>query len=88
MERSPEPHSAADNIMIAVYELLGTFILVATIVLTGKLATVGGYFVAIMLAGHVSGAHFNPAISLAVVVGRHLGDAKKAMMMLVYYWVP
>ena len=69
-----------------VAELIGTFILVAL----GSMAVLGsggnlviiafGFGIALMIAlysvGHISGGHFNPAVSLAMRVGRrpeHLG---------------
>jgi aquaporin Z len=70
-------------------ELIGTFLLVFTVVATtlgtgtlGPLA-VGAVILALVYAGgHISGAHYNPAITLAVLVRGRLEPADA-----VAYWV-
>src|SRR5205085_8890100 len=56
-------------------EFLGTFFLVLTIGLTvpsgepsTPLAIGGSLVVMVYMGGHVSGAHYNPAVSLAVLI--------------------
>ncbi len=52
-------------------ELLGTFLLVLSVLASGGNAFVigGTLMLVILLAGKVSGAHVNPAISLAMLLG-------------------
>ncbi len=81
----------SDKLVIAAYELLGTMILVSTIVFvvasgSSPSAIVLGLYCAILIGGHVSGAHFNPAVTLATVIGRRHYD--KLDLALLFYWVP
>ena len=80
-----------DKLCIAAYEMLGTMILVSTIVFvdaskTSASAKVLGLYCAILIGGHVSGAHYNPAVTLATVIGRRHFD--KLDMALLFYWIP
>tara|TARA_B100001063_G_C16659506_1_gene500247 strand:- start:382 stop:642 length:261 start_codon:yes stop_codon:yes gene_type:complete len=46
-------------------EFVGTLFFLFTILATGNpLAIVSALYIAIMLGGHISGGHFNPAISI------------------------
>ena len=46
-------------------EFVGTLFFLFTILATGNpLAIVSALYIAIMLGGHVSGGHFNPAVSI------------------------
>ena len=74
-----------------VYELIGTFFLVFTVGMTGFDSNVGlwaplaiGSVLAVMVfaGGHVSGGHYNPAVSLAVFIRKKL-SAKE----LILYWL-
>jgi aquaporin Z len=48
-------------------EAVGTFFLVLTIGLTGSPLAIGaGLMVMVYMGGHISGAHYNPAVTLAV----------------------
>ena len=75
----------------ACYEALGTMILVAGICLTvasggaSLLPIPLSLFVAIQIGGDVTGGHFNPGVTAAVMIanGKH-GDVGKA---LVAYWL-
>lgn len=50
-------------------EFLGTFFLVLTVGLTGNPLAIGSILMAMVyMGGHVSGAHYNPAVSLAIVI--------------------
>lgn len=54
-------------------EAVGTFMLTFTLAMTGHPMAVGLMFMAmIYFGGHISGGHFNPAISLAVFLRRKL----------------
>lgn len=48
-------------------ELIGTFFLVLTIAFTGNPIAIGLVLTALVyMGGHISGAHYNPAVSLAI----------------------
>jgi len=50
-------------------EFIGTFFLVITIALTGNAIAIGAaLMVMIYMGGHISGAHYNPAVSLAIFI--------------------
>ncbi len=50
-------------------EFIGTFFLVLTIGLTGNPIAIGAALMVMVYAGgHISGAHYNPAVTLAVLV--------------------
>lgn len=50
-------------------EFIGTFFLVITIALTGNPLAIGAaLMVMIYMGGHISGAHYNPAVSFAVLM--------------------
>ena len=70
-------------------EFIGTFFLVLTIGLTvldgtlfAPLAIGSALMVMVYMGGHISGAHYNPAVSLAVFM-RGKMDAKE----MIFYWV-
>ena len=46
-------------------EFIGTLLFLFSILTTGNpLAIVSALYIAIMLGGHISGGHFNPAVSI------------------------
>ena len=50
-------------------EFIGTFFLVLVVALTGNAAAIGATLMVMVFAGgHISGAHYNPAITLAVLI--------------------
>lgn len=50
-------------------EFIGTFFLVLTIGLTGNPLAIGAVLMVMIYAGgHISGAHYNPAVTLAVLI--------------------
>jgi len=52
-----------------IIEFIGTFFLVITVALTGNPIAIGAaLMVMIYMGGHISGAHYNPAVSLAVLI--------------------
>ncbi len=68
-------------------EFIGTFFLVLAVGLAGSQAlgavAIGGILmVMIFMGGHISGAHYNPAVSLAVLM-----RGKMAAKDLIPYWV-
>lgn len=71
-------------------EFIGTFFLVLTIGLTvldgtpfAPLAIGSALMVMVFMGGHISGAHYNPAVSLAVFLRGRLDSARE----LVMYWI-
>ena len=72
-----------------VTEFIGTFFLVFTIVLTGSSGTVLApvaigvvLMVMVYMGGHISGAHYNPAVTLAIVMRGKMGMAEA-----IPYWI-
>lgn len=52
-----------------IIEFLGTFFLVLTVALTGNPVAIGAVLVAMVyMGGYISGAHYNPAVTLAILV--------------------
>ena len=50
-------------------EFIGTFFLVLVVALTGNAAAIGvTLMVMIFAGGHISGAHYNPAVTLAILI--------------------
>jgi len=50
-------------------EFIGTFFLVLVVALTGNAAAIGVILMVMIFAGgHISGAHYNPAVTLAVLI--------------------
>ena len=73
-----------------VTEFVGTFFLVLTIGLTvlgeqpmAPLAIGGSLMIMVYMGGHVSGAHYNPAVTLAVFLRGKMASAGELMR----YWV-
>jgi aquaporin Z len=60
-------------------EFIGTFFLVLTIGLTGDPIAIGTMLmVMVYMGGHISGAHYNPAVSIAMII-RGLLSVKEAV---------
>jgi aquaporin Z len=54
-------------------EFIGTFFLVLTIGLAGNAAAIGAALMVMIYAGgHISGAHYNPAVTLAVFIRKRI----------------
>lgn len=65
-------------------ELLGTFFLTLVAALTGNPLAIGAVLmVVIYMGGHVSGAHYNPAVSLGVFI-RGKMEAKNLMPYVIF----
>jgi len=64
-------------------EFIGTFFLVLTIAMSGNPIAIGFVLAALVyMGGHISGAHYNPAVSLAIFLRKRL-SAKDMVM----YWI-
>ena len=62
-----------------IIEFIGTFFLVLTIGLTGDPIAIGTILmVMVYMGGHISGAHYNPAVSIAMII-RGLLSVKEAI---------
>ena len=60
-------------------EFIGTFFLVLAIGLTGNPIAIGAMLmVMVYMGGHISGAHYNPAVSIAMII-RGLLSVKEAI---------
>ncbi len=68
-----------------VVEFIGTFFLVLTIGLTGGNAlAIGGVLAAMVyLGGYISGAHYNPAVTLGILLRKKIKLKEAAVFMLV-----
>jgi len=65
-------------------ELLGTFFLVLVIGLTGNPIAIGSMLMAaVYMGGHVSGAHYNPAVTFAILIRKKI-EAKEAVMYILF----
>jgi aquaporin Z len=61
-------------------EFIGTFFLMLVIGLTGEPLAIGVVLMVMVFAGgHVSGAHYNPAVTLAILIRRKI-SASEAML--------
>ena len=62
-----------------IIEFIGTFFLVLAIGLTGNPLAIGAMLmVMVYMGGHISGAHYNPAVSIAMII-RGLLSVKEAI---------
>ncbi len=58
-------------------EFLGTFFLVTVVSFTGNPLAIGGVLLALVYGGgHISGAHFNPAVTLAVYLRKKISQTE------------
>lgn len=65
-------------------ELIGTFFLVLVIGLTGNPIAIGSILmVMVYMGGHVSGAHYNPAVTFAVWIRKKI-ETKDAVMYILF----
>jgi len=67
-----------------IIEFIGTFFLVATIALTGNPLAIGAILmVMVYMGGPISGAHYNPAVSLAAIIRGKISSGEAIKYMLV-----
>jgi len=65
-------------------EFIGTFFLVLVVALTGNAAAIGATLMVMIFAGgHISGAHYNPAVTLGVLIRGKIGS-KDAMAYIAF----
>lgn len=86
----PSVKSAVTNVMTpeltrrVLIEFIGTFFLVFTIAIAGNPVATGAILIALVYMGfYVSGAHFNPAVTLAALIRRNCISVQTA----VAYWI-
>lgn len=67
-----------------IVEFIGTFFLVFTIAVSGNPVAIGAILIAMVyMAAYISGAHFNPAVTLAVLMRGKINKAEALRYMLV-----
>ena len=65
-------------------ELIGTFFLVFVIALTGNPIAIGSILmVMVYMGGHISGAHYNPAVTLGVLIRKKI-ETKDAISYMAF----
>jgi len=65
-------------------EFIGTFFLVLVVALTGNPAAIGAALMVMVFAGgHISGAHYNPAVTLAVLLRGKVSSQDAVIYMIV-----
>jgi aquaporin Z len=64
-------------------EFIGTFFLVLIIALTGEPIAIGAALMVMVYAGgHISGAHYNPAVTLAILLRGKINTSEAVIYML------
>lgn len=64
-------------------ELIGTFFLVFVILLSGNPLAIGCILmVMVYMGGHISGAHYNPAVTLAILIRKRIKSSEAFMYMI------
>jgi len=65
-------------------EFIGTFFLVLVVALTGNAAAIGVVLMVMVFAGgHISGGHYNPAVTLAVLIRGKVSSQDAMIYMIV-----
>ena len=65
-------------------ELIGTFFLVLVVGLTGNPIAIGStLMVMVYMGGHISGGHYNPAVTLAVMLRKKI-EMKEALIYMLF----
>lgn len=67
-----------------IVEFIGTYFLVLTIGLSGNPLAIGGVLVAMVyMGGYISGAHYNPAITLGILIQKKIKAKQAGFYMLI-----
>jgi len=65
-------------------EFIGTFFLVLVVALTGNPLAIGAFLIAMIYAGgYISGAHYNPAVTLAIYLSGKIKQAEAVKYVIV-----
>lgn len=71
------------NIQKLIFEFIGTFFLTTAVVATGNPLAIGLTLAAcVYIGGHISGAHYNPAVSFGMMLAKKLSFSE-----MIGYWI-
>lgn len=69
-----------------IMEFIGTFFLVLTVALTGNPFAVGAVFTALVyMGGYISGAHYNPAVTVALLLNKKISHNEAKLYILTQF---
>src|SRR3989344_1157397 len=69
-----------------IIEFIGTFFLVLTVAISGNPLAVGAILIAMLyMGGYISGAHYNPAVTLAVYLRKKISGVEALRYVFVQF---
>lgn len=67
-------------------EFIGTFFLVLTVAFTGDPLAIGGVLIALVyMGGYISGAHYNPAVTVALLINKKISSQEAQSYILTQF---